>query len=98
MGQFVYSEDRSQATVAFPAHKFPYTASVYYQCNVRLCALQDPTCQKVCNIIMIITVTKYSYAYIYLYRKYMTRISCICNYFCLMFNDTMTILESQLRF
>lgn len=47
MGQFEYSEDRAQATVSFPAHKFPYTASVYYQCNVRLCALADPSCQKV---------------------------------------------------
>lgn len=47
MGQFEYSADRSQATVAFPAHKFPYTASVYYQCNVQLCALADPTCQRV---------------------------------------------------
>lgn len=47
MGQFEYSEDRSQATVSFPAHKFPYTASVYYQCNVRLCALLDPSCQQV---------------------------------------------------
>ncbi|XP_037910060.1 uncharacterized protein LOC119650908 [Hermetia illucens] len=46
MGSFEYSEDRMAATVTFPAHKFPYTASVYYQCNVRLCALQDPDCQK----------------------------------------------------
>lgn len=47
MGQFEYSDDRSKATVSFPAHKFPYTSSVYYQCNVRLCALQDPECQQV---------------------------------------------------
>lgn len=47
MGQFDYSDDRTKASVSFPAHKFPYTASVYYQCNVRLCALQDPDCQKV---------------------------------------------------
>lgn len=47
MGQFEYSADRSEATVAFPAHKFPYTASVYYQCNVQLCALADPACQQV---------------------------------------------------
>lgn len=46
MGPFEYSENRMAATVTFPAHKFPYTASVYYQCNVRLCALQDPDCQK----------------------------------------------------
>lgn len=46
MGQFEYNDDWTEATVSFPAHKFPYTASVYYQCNVRLCALQDPTCQQ----------------------------------------------------
>ncbi|XP_030383657.1 uncharacterized protein LOC115631127 isoform X1 [Scaptodrosophila lebanonensis] len=46
MGQFNYTEDRLAANVTFPAHKFPYTTSVYYQCNVRLCALQDPTCQE----------------------------------------------------
>lgn len=46
MGPFDYSEDRSTAIVTFPAHKFPYTASVYYQCNVRLCALHDPECKK----------------------------------------------------
>lgn len=49
MGQFEYSDDRSKATVSFPAHKFPYTSSVYYQCNVRLCALQDPDCQQAPN-------------------------------------------------
>lgn len=46
MGQFEYTEDRTKANVSFPAHKFPYTSSVYYQCNVRLCALVDPDCQK----------------------------------------------------
>lgn len=46
MGPFEYSEERAAARVTFPAHKFPYTASVYYQCNVRLCALQDPDCHK----------------------------------------------------
>uniref|UniRef100_A0A6B2E8F3 Putative conserved secreted protein n=1 Tax=Phlebotomus kandelakii TaxID=1109342 RepID=A0A6B2E8F3_9DIPT len=45
MGLFDYSSDRASAKVTFPAHKFPYTASVYYQCNVRLCALADPECQ-----------------------------------------------------
>lgn len=47
MGQFEYSDDRTEASVSFPAHKFPYTASVYYECNIRLCPLQDPECQKV---------------------------------------------------
>ncbi|KAG1656595.1 Cuticlin-1 [Nymphon striatum] len=37
MGEFQYSEDKTEAKVTFQAHKFPYTASVYYQCNVRLC-------------------------------------------------------------
>ncbi|EDW49220.1 GM11880 [Drosophila sechellia] len=46
MGQFNYTQDRLAANVTFPAHKFPYTTSVYYQCNVRLCALEDPTCQE----------------------------------------------------
>lgn len=46
LGPFEYTEDRSKATVTFPAHKFPYTTSVYYQCNVKLCALEDPDCHK----------------------------------------------------
>ncbi|XP_055532222.1 uncharacterized protein LOC129722640 [Wyeomyia smithii] len=46
LGPFEYTDDRSKATVTFPAHKFPYTTSVYYQCNVRLCALDDPNCHK----------------------------------------------------
>lgn len=46
LGPFEYTEDRAKATVTFPAHKFPYTTSVYYQCNVRLCALDDPDCHK----------------------------------------------------
>ena len=37
MGQFTYSEEMTKAYVSFPAHKFPYTSSVYYQCHVRLC-------------------------------------------------------------
>lgn len=47
MGQFDYSDDRSEAMVDFPAHKFPYTPSVYYECNVQICVLSDPKCQKV---------------------------------------------------
>ncbi|EDW73841.2 uncharacterized protein Dwil_GK19473 [Drosophila willistoni] len=46
MGQFKYTEDRLAANVTFPAHKFPYTTSVYYQCNVQLCAQEDPSCQE----------------------------------------------------
>ncbi|KAK9886259.1 hypothetical protein WA026_015770 [Henosepilachna vigintioctopunctata] len=37
MGLFEYSENKTKATVKFQAHKFPYTPSVYYQCNVKLC-------------------------------------------------------------
>ncbi|KAL9917401.1 uncharacterized protein LOC119640917 isoform X1 [Glossina fuscipes] len=45
MGQFNYTNDRLAANVTFPAHKFPYTTSVYYQCNVKLCDVKDPECQ-----------------------------------------------------
>lgn len=44
MGQFTYNEDKTEARVNFQAHKFPYTASVYYQCNVRLCIKHDGGC------------------------------------------------------
>ncbi|XP_015115819.1 uncharacterized protein LOC107040304 [Diachasma alloeum] len=44
MGQFTYSEDKTEARVNFQAHKFPYTASVYYQCNVRLCTTHSGGC------------------------------------------------------
>lgn len=44
MGQFTYNEDKTEAKVNFQAHKFPYTASVYYQCNVRLCVKHDAGC------------------------------------------------------
>lgn len=47
LGPFAYDSDRTKATVAFPAHKFPYTTSVYYQCNVRLCMLEEENCHKV---------------------------------------------------
>ncbi|XP_048514006.1 cuticlin-4-like isoform X2 [Athalia rosae] len=45
MGQFVYSEDKTKAQVNFQAHKFPYIASVYYQCNVQLCVKQGGGCE-----------------------------------------------------
>lgn len=37
MPRFEYSNNFTRAVVSFPAHKFPHTSSVYYQCNVRLC-------------------------------------------------------------
>lgn len=44
MGPFTYSHNRTKATVSFQAHKFPYTSSVYYQCNVRLCLKETGGC------------------------------------------------------
>lgn len=52
MGLFEYSPNQTTALVHFQAHKFPYTASVYYQCNVRLCLKADNGCDDVppsCN-------------------------------------------------
>lgn len=51
MGRFTYSQDKSEARVNFQAHKFPYTASVYYQCNVKLCTLHNGGCSELpsCN-------------------------------------------------
>lgn len=49
MGQFTYSEDKTEARVNFQAHKFPYTASVYYQCNVRLCTIREGACSDTVN-------------------------------------------------
>ncbi|KAF7417755.1 hypothetical protein HZH68_000408 [Vespula germanica] len=54
MGQFIYNEDKTEAKVNFQAHKFPYTASVYYQCNVRLCVKHGGGCSNtppLCNAI-----------------------------------------------
>lgn len=54
MGQFTYNEDKTEARVNFQAHKFPYTASVYYQCNVRLCVKHGGGCSNtppLCNLI-----------------------------------------------
>lgn len=50
LGPFSYDSDRTMATVAFPAHKFPYTSSVYYQCNVKLCSLEEDNCHKVSTL------------------------------------------------
>ncbi|XP_044738224.1 uncharacterized protein LOC123299886 [Chrysoperla carnea] len=47
MGMFSYNEDRTRAEVHFQAHKFPYTKSVYYQCNVKLCLKIDGKCEKI---------------------------------------------------
>lgn len=50
MGQFLYSDDKTIASVHFQAHKFPYTASVYYQCNVRLCIKAGNGCDELVRI------------------------------------------------
>ena len=47
MGAFDYSENKTKALVTFQAHKFPYTASVYYQCNVKLCLKASGGCDDV---------------------------------------------------
>lgn len=55
MPQFVYAQNLTRASVTFQAHKFPYTSSVYYQCNVRLCFREGgcnhvpPNCDKFDN-------------------------------------------------
>jgi len=55
MPQFVYAQNLTRASVTFQAHKFPYTSSVYYQCNVRLCFREGgcnhvpPVCDKKFN-------------------------------------------------
>ena len=46
MAPFVYNANKTQASVKFQAYKFPYTASIYYQCNIRLC-LRDGACEEV---------------------------------------------------
>lgn len=45
MGMFEYANEKTKAIVHFQAHKFPYTASVYYQCNVKLCLKADNGCE-----------------------------------------------------
>jgi len=47
MGQFEYSAGKTTALVRFQAHKFPYTSSVYYQCNIRLCIKHAGGCDNV---------------------------------------------------
>lgn len=52
MGPFEYAKNLTSARVQFKAHKFPYTASVYYQCRVVLCSQFDGGCNDmtpVCN-------------------------------------------------
>ena len=50
MGPFEYSKNLTEAHVTFPAHKFPFTSSVYYQCNVKLCLKHNGGCDDVVSI------------------------------------------------
>ncbi|GFS95094.1 ZP domain-containing protein [Trichonephila clavipes] len=47
MGPFDYVHNKTQARVTFQAHKFPYTSSVYYQCNVKMCLKNTGGCDDV---------------------------------------------------
>ncbi|XP_053208386.1 cuticlin-1-like [Panonychus citri] len=47
MGPFEYTNNLTRAVVSFQAHKFPYTASVYYQCNVRVCLKESGGCDDI---------------------------------------------------
>jgi hypothetical protein len=47
MGPFSYSPDKNEAKVEFKAHKFPYTPSVYYKCNIKLCIKRNGGCEDV---------------------------------------------------
>jgi len=47
MGPFAYTQNLTRSVVEFHAHKFPYTSSVYYQCNVRLCLKEAGGCEDV---------------------------------------------------
>ncbi|XP_013772076.1 uncharacterized protein LOC106457228 [Limulus polyphemus] len=47
MGPFDYTQNKTRAVVNFQAHKFPYTSSVYYQCNVKLCLKKGGGCDDV---------------------------------------------------
>ncbi|KFM65219.1 Cuticlin-1, partial [Stegodyphus mimosarum] len=47
MGPFEYNKNLTSAHVTYPAHKFPFTSSVYYQCNVKLCFKHAGGCDDV---------------------------------------------------
>ncbi|XP_042226489.1 uncharacterized protein LOC121869304 isoform X2 [Homarus americanus] len=47
LGALEYSSSKTTAAVRFQAHKFPYTSSVYYQCNVKLCIKNAGGCDDV---------------------------------------------------
>lgn len=49
MPAFEYSNNYTRAAVSFPAHKFPHTSSVYYQCNISLCINNGNCAQNECK-------------------------------------------------
>lgn len=70
LGQFKYNKNLTRSTVSFQAHKFPYTSSVYYQCNVRLCLKQAGGCSDTVSICSNHFLLLFSYYYrLLLYNK-----------------------------
>lgn len=51
MGPFEYAEDKLEAKVTFQAHKFPYTPTVYYKCNIKLCSKHNGGCNDVVSVV-----------------------------------------------
>ncbi|KAG8198907.1 hypothetical protein JTE90_015119 [Oedothorax gibbosus] len=47
MGSFEYSKDLTTAHVTYPAFKFPFSSSIYYRCNVKLCLKESGGCTDV---------------------------------------------------
>ena len=58
LGPFEYSASKSTTAVRFQSHKFPYTDSVYYQCNIRLCIKNAGGCDDVVRIYLFAYLNK----------------------------------------
>lgn len=54
LGGFEYESTKTKAIVRFQAHKFPYTSSVYYQCNVKLCIKNAGGCDDVVSAVFLV--------------------------------------------
>jgi hypothetical protein len=39
-----FSYKKNMAIVEFPAHKFPYSPTVYYSCAVKICKTNEENC------------------------------------------------------
>ena len=72
MAAFEYSSSKTTALVHFQAHKFPYTPSVYYQCNVRLCIRHAGGCDDVVSIMktFISELQREDYSFVFAVLKY----------------------------